>query len=123
MSDKQNELVWNEDLITLLKSEFPNLGIFKGRILKDIFLQKGKNKIILQIEDNKSKTKKIEYKPDKDSNNLPTTYQAVDYSYEFEQKKRKIQKFTAELKGYDYSIMMKEIETFLEDELGMYILL
>jgi hypothetical protein len=43
MSDKQSELLWNEDLIELLQKEFPSLGIFKGRILKDIFLQKGKN--------------------------------------------------------------------------------
>src|SRR3989344_3591573 len=43
MSDKQNELIWNADLIKLLQKEFPKLGIFKGRILKDIFLQKGKS--------------------------------------------------------------------------------
>ena len=50
MSDKQNEFMWNEDLIALLQEEFPNLGIFKGRILKDIFLQKGKNnKFELQL--------------------------------------------------------------------------
>ncbi len=50
MSDRQNELIWNEDLIKLLQKEFPNLGVFKGRILKDIFLQKGKsNKFELQL--------------------------------------------------------------------------
>lgn len=43
MSDKQSEVLWNEDLIELLQKEFPNLGIFKGKILRDIFLQKGKN--------------------------------------------------------------------------------
>ena len=50
MSDKQSELIWNEDLIELLQKEFPNLGIFKGRILKDIFLQKGRsNEFELQL--------------------------------------------------------------------------
>ena len=39
MRDK-NEFIWNNDLIKLLKKEFPNLGIFKGRILKDIIIQK-----------------------------------------------------------------------------------
>ena len=42
MSDKRNEEEWNKDLIDLLQKKFPKLGIFKGRILKDIFLQKGK---------------------------------------------------------------------------------
>ena len=50
MSDKQSEVIWNEDLIELLQKEFPNLGIFKGRILKDIFLQKGRsNEFELQL--------------------------------------------------------------------------
>ena len=50
MADRQNELVWNVDLIKLLQEEFPKLGIFKGRILKDIFLQKGKsNEFELQL--------------------------------------------------------------------------
>jgi len=50
MSDKQSELIWNEDLIELLQKEFPNLGIFKGRILKDIFLQKDRsNEFELQL--------------------------------------------------------------------------
>ena len=50
MADMQNELMWNKDLINLLQKEFPKLGIFKGRILKDIFLQKGKsNEFELQL--------------------------------------------------------------------------
>ena len=50
MSDKQSELIWNKDLIEILQKEFPNLGISKGRILKDIFLQKGRsNEFELQL--------------------------------------------------------------------------
>ncbi|MFQ5620869.1 MAG: hypothetical protein ACE5FT_03425 [Candidatus Nanoarchaeia archaeon] len=50
MGDRQNELLWNEDLISLLSKRFPKLGIFKGKILKDIFLQKNKkNEFELQL--------------------------------------------------------------------------
>lgn len=87
-------------------------------ILKEV-----KNKITLQIEDNRPKTKEIDYKSVEDSSNLPVTYQEVDYSYDFEQKKRKIQELINELKEYDYPIMLKEIETFLEKELDIHIVL
>ncbi|MCF7859651.1 MAG: hypothetical protein K9N07_10095 [Candidatus Cloacimonetes bacterium] len=42
MSDRRNEELWNEDLIDILNERFPDFIIFKGRILKDIFLQKNK---------------------------------------------------------------------------------
>lgn len=44
--DKEEEL-WNKDLIDAIskeiKSEFPNATIFKGKVLKDIFLHKNSN--------------------------------------------------------------------------------
>lgn len=43
----KNEEIWNIDLLEILKEElkyeFPKMQIFKGKVLKDIFLNKNKN--------------------------------------------------------------------------------
>ena len=46
-TEKKDEELWNKDLIEIIsseiKTEFPNVTIFKGKILKDIFLHKDKD--------------------------------------------------------------------------------
>jgi len=50
MSDQKSEPRWNEDLIELIQKKLPEYKVFKGRVLKDIFLQRDKsNRFELQL--------------------------------------------------------------------------